>query len=109
MKILSEKTGKIYDTPEACLEAEAKWDEQQKQLAEKKKLMAQERKTRADEVTAAYEKAKASRATAYEDEKAYLELRNKFVKDYGSFHMTVSTQEKPMTFEDLFSTLFYMF
>lgn len=106
MKIFSEKTKKMYDTVEQCQEAEAKWDAEQAALAEKKAEAARVRKERADEVSAAYQKAKESRAKAYEDERAFIELRNKFVNDYGSYHMTVSTQEKPMTFEELFSSLF---
>lgn len=43
--------------------------------------MKAERKQRAEEVNAAYKAIK-------EAEKHYCELRDQFVKDYGSFHMT---------------------
>ena len=93
MKIISEKTKKEYATVEECLAAEAEYDlavAKQKEEAEKK---AEERKNRAKEVEDAY-------LAAREAEKKYLELRNKFVKDYGSFHMTYRTTEAPSFFDD---------
>ena len=94
MKILSEKTKKEYATVEECLADEAKYDEMIAKKKEEAERKATERKERAKEVEEAY-------LVAKEAERKYVELRNKFVKDYGSFHMTYSTTEKPMTFEEL--------
>ena len=95
MKILSEKTKKEYATVEECLEDEAKYDEMIAKKKEEAERKSAERKERAKEVDEAYLAEK-------EAERKYVELRNKFVKDYGSFHMTYSTTEKPLTFEDIF-------
>ena len=95
MKILSEKTNKWYTTVDECIAAEKAFDEAvAKEKAEKEKALAEkkakeeklgaERKARANEIEEAY---KAS-CEAY---KHYQDLLNAFVKDYGSFHMTVHT------------------
>ena len=95
MRILSEKTKKEYATVEECLADEAKYDAMVAKKKEEAEKKAAERKERAKEVEEAYKAAR-------EAEKHYVELRNKFVKDYGSFHMTYHTTEKPLTFEDIF-------
>jgi vacuolar-type H+-ATPase subunit I/STV1 len=94
MKIL-DKMGNEHSTIEECLAAEKKYDEEvaakkaaeEKAIAERKakeQALTAERKERANEVEAAY---KASLEAA----KHYHELLNKFVEDYGSFHMTLRT------------------
>ena len=101
MKILSEKTNKYYATVDECLAAEKAFDEAEaKKKAETEKLNAT-RKARANEVEAAY---KASQE-AY---KNYRDLLDAFVKDYGSFHMTVHTGNlNPFdSFSQLFDTFF---
>ena len=87
MKIISEKTKKEYPTVEACLEDEAKFDAEQAKIAEEKRIKAEEKKARAKEVEDAYK-------AVVDANKHYLELRNKFVKDYGSFHMTFTDKSK---------------
>lgn len=99
MKYFSEKTKRFYDDEKACMDAEAKFDEEQARVMAEKKAKAEARKERAKEVEEAY-------LASREAEKKYLELRNAFVKDYGSFHMTVRTQEIPSPFEDLFKYFF---
>ena len=82
MKILSQKTNKYYATVEQCLAAEKEYDEAEaKKKAEADKLKAA-RKERANEVEAAYK-------ASLEASKHYHDLLDAFVKDYGSFHMTV--------------------
>lgn len=90
MKYYSELTKKLYDTAKELNDAESLHKEtlieKETQLAEKKK--------RADEVTKAYEAIRNA-------EKEFIKLRNEFVKDYGSFHMTYrETGDKPIL--DLF-------
>ena len=84
MKYYSEITKILYDTPEQLREGEKKAAE--KKAAEE--LKAKERGNRAKEVEAAYKAINEAR-------EKYEELRNKFIEDYGSFHMTVS-QKTPL-------------
>lgn len=92
MKYLSEITKKVYETPEECAAAEKAWEERQAKLKAEREAAAQERKERAAEVEAAYKKAEESERIAHIDRQNYLKLRNKFVDDFGSFHMTVQKQ-----------------
>ena len=66
----------------------------------KKEKLAEERKARASEVEEAYK-------AVLEASKTYREKLNAFVKDYGSFHMTLRTGEgNPF---DLFDKFFDRF
>lgn len=101
MKILSEKTNKYYATVDECLAAEKAFDEAAaKKKAEEEKLNAT-RKERANEVENAYK-------ASIEANKHYRELLDAFVKDYGSFHMTVHTGNlNPFdSFSHFFDTFF---
>ena len=60
---------------------ESKFNTELAEKEAKEKALKAERKQRAEEVNAAYKAIK-------EAEKHYCELRDQFVKDYGSFHMT---------------------
>lgn len=101
MKIFSEKTNKYYATVDQCLTAEKAFDEAEA----KKKAEAQQlnttRKERANEVETAYK-------ASLEANKHYHELLDAFVKDYGSFHMTLHTGNlNPFdSFSHFFETLF---
>jgi len=84
MKYYSDVMKKFFDTEKECVKAEEKF---KKELAEKEaaELKLKEEKTaRAKEVEAAY-------AAVQEAQKNYVELRNKFVEDYKSYHMTYSS------------------
>ena len=93
MKFYSEITKKIYDDKEALNKAEKEEAEKQK----KAELVQQERSVRAKEIESAYK-------TAVDDYNHYNELVNKFIDDYGSFHMTYN--EHGMPFKSLFDILF---
>lgn len=99
MKYFSEKTKRFYEDEKSCVDAEAKFDAEQARIAEEKKVLAETRKARAKEIEDAYKAAR-------EADRHYLELRNAFVKDYGSFHMTVRSQEAPTPIEELFRMFF---
>lgn len=99
MKIFSEKTKQFYPTVDECVAAETAFDEEQAKIAAEQKALAEARKERAKEVEDAYK-------AAAEAKKTYLELRNKFVEDFGSFHMTIRNHEAPANFEDLFRFFF---
>lgn len=99
MKYFSEKTKRFYDDEKTCVAAEAEFDEKLAKIEAEKKALAEARKERAKEVEDAY-------IASREAEKKYIELRNAFVKDYGSFHMTIRNQEVPSPFEELFRFFF---
>lgn len=101
MKILSEKTNKSYATVQECLAAEKEYDEKVAKEKEKQEKLSAARKERANEIEQAY---KAS-VDAY---KHYQDLLDAFVKDYGSFHMTVHTGNlNPFnSFSHLFNSFF---
>lgn len=83
MKYYSDVTKKLYDSEQACAEAEAlvlKKKQEEEAAAAKK---SQERKARAEAIDASYEKLMAA-------QKEYSQLVSDFVKDYGSYHKTYS-------------------
>lgn len=101
MRFVSDITGEIYPTEEACLAAEKTFVEEQKKVEAEKKALAEQKKARAAEVAKAYEAVKLA-------EKKYYELRNAFVKDYGYFHATyTNSTEKP--FEGLLELMEELF
>ena len=81
MKFYSEKLNKVYDTEQACVEAESAHDKAIAEAEAKKKALVEERATRAKEVEDLYK-------AAVEAKKAYDEKLRDFLKDYGSFHAT---------------------
>lgn len=111
MKYFSEKTKKFYDDEVSCKDAEAAFDAKMTAIAEEKKRLAEARKERAKEVEEAYHAMQAANKEARKMEKAFIEKRNKFIHDYGSFHMTVSNTEQlpamPSDMVDLFNLLFF--
>jgi polyphosphate kinase len=92
MKFYSEKLNKFFDNDEACLKAEAEFDKKKADEEAAQKKLKEARTTRAKEVEDAYRVA----ADAYTK---YVKLRNAFIKDYQSWHMSY-TQDFPIT-EDL--------
>ena len=75
MRYYSDTLKKLYETEEELKKAEQEFNE--KHALELKKK--EERASRAKEVEDAYKK--------------YLELRAQFVKDYGSYHMTITDKD----------------
>ena len=101
MKIYSEKTNKEYKTVEECLAAEKAFDDKLALEKAKKAELTTQRKARAAEVEEAY-------SAIIKAQKAYREKLNAFVKDYGSFHMTVKTGEgNPFDTFDWFRNLIW--
>lgn len=104
MKYYSEKTKRLYDTEDAAKEAEDKLvaEEAEKKAAIEKRNA--ERATRAKEVEDAYKAEVEAHAN-------YIKLRNQFVNDYGSFHMSYTTQSPEVEIQSpftLFDTLFHL-
>lgn len=88
MKYFSEKLNKVFDDVKSLEEEEKLLEEKNKQKAE----LAEIKKTRAQEVEEAFKKTLEARKEAKElikkADDAYEELKAKFIKDYGYFHMT---------------------
>ena len=111
MKYFSEKTKKLYETEEKLREEEAAFDEKQAKIEAEKKAAAEARKERAKEIETAYKEMQLKNKEARNAERHYYELRNQFVKDFGSFHMTVSSPEQvpaiPSDLADILNLLFF--
>lgn len=87
MKYYSEKTMKVYDDVEELNTAEKEYDEAHAAEIAKRK----ERKARAEEIDEA-------RKQVIEAQKHYDELIDKFVKDYGSYHTTYTSEDSGTLF-----------
>lgn len=88
MKYYSEKLKKLFDTVDELKDAEKEFEE--KQLVKKQEL--EVKKTKAQEVEDAYKNyiqvTKDANQKVTEAYNQYLTLRNAFVKEYNSFHMS---------------------
>lgn len=86
MKYYSENTRKFYDSEQECAQAEIEYSKKLAAEKAKKEELSNARKARANEVEEAYK-------AILEAQKVYREKLNAFMKDYGSFHMTLRTGE----------------
>ena len=97
MRYISDITGKTYNTPGECMEAERKFEAEKKAEKEKKEKMAAERKTRAAEV----EEARKAMVAA---QHKYKEVLEAFVRDYKSYHFsTTDVKDVPTLFDSFFN------
>ena len=95
MKYYSEITNRTYNTEKECIEAEQAIIKAREEKKAKEEKLSKERAERAksvDEKRIAYVK-------ALED---YREEVQKFVKDYGSYHMSYSSKSPLSLFDMLF-------
>ena len=99
MKYYSETLNKVFENEKDCLNAEKEYEAKVEEEEKRKKELADSRKVRAKEVEDAYK-------AIIDAQKHYNNLKNKFVEDFGSFHMTFSTTDD---FHSLFSDLFRIF
>lgn len=101
MKFYSEVLDKLFDTAQEALKAEEIHQKKVDEEKAKKAKLDEERKTRAKEVEDAYK-------AAVDAEKKYADLKQKFIKDYGAFHMTYRDNGKDgwSTFFEEFLNLF---
>lgn len=81
MKYYSEKLNKIFDTSEEVEKAEKEHEEKVKKEEADKKALTEKRAARAKEVENAFNE-------LLKAKEKYHNLRDEFVKDYKSFHMT---------------------
>ena len=87
MKYYSEKLDKFYESEDECKHDEEIALEKERAEEKRKSELAENRKARAKEVEEAYK-------TILDAQEKYDNLLTEFVKDYGSFHMTISEPHK---------------
>lgn len=104
----SHELKQVFDTVEDLKNAEAKHHEE---VDAKAKLL-EKKKSRAKEVEDAYLAYVKTKEDAYtkiaEAEKKWIELRDKFAKDYNGYHMTYTNNNgvKKITFDDIVNSFF---
>lgn len=102
MKYYSDELKQFFDTEKECAMAEKAMLKEKKEAEAKEAQLKAERETRAKEVENALQ-------AVYNAEKAYKELLDKFLDDYGSFHYSKyknSCDPDGFSFFDLFPILF---
>lgn len=82
MKYYGELTRQLYDSIEACEKAETEHKQKIDEAEAKKKALTETRAKRAKEIEELYKALTAA-------QEAYNKALAAFVKDYGSFHMTI--------------------
>lgn len=102
MKYFSEKLNKVFESEQECVDAEQKFEIEEKEKVEKEKELANTRKERAHQIEESYKKIMDAR-------KEYRKLLDDFVKDYGSFHCTFKSSEPLFSDMDFFELLKYAF
>lgn len=99
MKYYSDIFRKLFDTEEELNKAEADYKAKKEQEVAEKERLSKERATRAKEIEDAY--------IALNDAKQhYLELRNKFIKDFGSYHVSYTTKTPTGALNDMIDLFF---
>ena len=111
MKIISEKTGKEYNSVELCLAAEKEYDERiAKEKAEKEakeKALAVKKEAAIDERKEAASKVEEKRQALIAAQKAFQEELTKFCDKYGAYHYTVKNGDE--SWFNLFDNFFKNF
>lgn len=109
MKYYSEILRRTFDTVEELENEEKKV----KEAEQKKELMLSKKKERAELVNNAFKELQDVRKEYYaklrEKEENYIKLRDEFVKDYGSWHMTYSSDNDNYCVSDVFKDFSTMF
>ena len=103
MKFYSENLKKFFDTEKECLAAEEESKRKAEVEAKKKEELANARKERAKAIDEA-------REVMIKAEKDYNKLVREFIKDYGSYHFSYSSNDvDDDELNDLFDSLFRLF
>ena len=113
MRYYSEVTKKFYDTEKACLEAEFKEKEEQNRQKILKAKEARERKAK-QEALAAERKARANeveeaRKAMVAAQSKYREVLEAFVRDYGTYHLSLNGEDAKGLIPTLFDNFFNIF
>ena len=111
MKIVSEKTGKEYNSVELCLADEKAYDERIAQEKAKKeaeaKALAVKKEAAVAERKEAASKVEEKRQALIAAQKAYQEELTKFCNKYGAYHYTVKNGDE--SWFNLFDNFFNNF
>ena len=111
MKIVSEKTGKEYNSVELCLADEKAYDERIAQEKAKKeaeaKALAVKKEAAIAERKEAASKVEEKRQTLIAAQKAFQEELTKFCNKYGAYHYTVKNGDE--SWFNLFDNFFKNF
>ena len=111
MKIISEKTGKEYNSVELCLAAEKEYDERiAKEKAEKEakeKALTVKKEAAIAERKEAASKVEEKRQALIAAQKAFQEELTKFCNKYGAYHYTVKNGDE--SWFNLFDNFFNNF
>lgn len=106
MKFYSEITSQLYNSEAELNEAENKIKKAENEKKARENKLKNERAARAKVVEAAFEeyrKAKENAKKKYSEADALLEA---FIKDYGTYHVSISEKNKDINkFDELFSEL----
>lgn len=100
MKFYSEQLNKVFETEKECVAAEEKYAAELAAKQAKEKQLADTRKQRAKAIEESYKK-------VVEARKEYKKLVDEFTQDYGSFHMSVKSDN--LADMDLFDLFKYAF
>ena len=90
MKYYSEITQHVYDTPQELAKAERTYKERELKLQEEQARKSAERKRRAKEIENAEAELTKANAAARAAKAKRDELLQAFIKDYGSYHYTLT-------------------
>lgn len=111
VKYYSERTGKFFDTVEACEKAEFEAKEaenREKILKERELALAKENKEKeAAERKAKAAEVEAARKAMVEAQKVYRDKLDEFVKRYHSYHYTTTNVDDIPTLFNFFDRLFF--
>lgn len=108
MKYYSEKLNRVFDTEDEVVKAEKEVEDKKAEEAKK----SEEKKARAEEVKKAYahinDVRKECAVKMDEAYKSFYDLRDAFIKDYGSFHLSFYEDgtKSEITVSDLISNAF---
>ena len=106
MKFYSEVTKKLYDTEADLNDAESQIKKAECERKARETKLKNERAARAKVVDAAFEDYHKARDVAREKYSNADALLDAFVRDYGTYHVSISDRNKSTNnFDELFSTL----
>lgn len=113
MKYYSEFTGKVYDTECECCDEENTYREKAELEEKRKEELKATRKERALEIENAIKELADYKEECHksieEKENNIIELKNKFIADYGSFNMTYKMPTTVYKTNNIFDFLFNFF
>ena len=106
MKFYSEVTKKLYDTEAALNDAENAIKKAESENKAREIKLKNERAVRAKVVDAAFEDYRKAKEIAKKKYSDANDLLDAFVKDYGTYHVSISEKNKRAdNFDELFSEL----